>query len=321
MIGAAAFFIQLALAVASDPYVRTRAELCQGQSDQHCLWWPARSTVTFRQHMRGNPPTPDPTGTAVFDAVTRAWHTWQAILDDCGSLTIAEGPRTDDVTLGYDSSNPSANQNIVIFRQRACTVPDPVPANHTCALGTGDCGSAYDCWDNRPDVIALTTTTYDKCSGRIYDADIEFNSIGSGSSTNGFKFTLVDQPACQPFRPDYNCVAADIQNTATHEFGHALGLDHTAYPIFDPCDPGCFSSVGYTHSTMYAQAPVGDLCKRCVDSATRQFICEVYPKNKASVDCVTSKGGGCSTAPGMPMLALALLGLVTWARSQRRNRR
>jgi hypothetical protein len=170
--------------------------------------------------------------------------------------------------------------------------------------------------------IALTTTTYDECSGRIYDADIELNGKMPGDTSNyGFRFTLVDSPRMCQSSADYNCVVADIQNTATHEFGHTLGLDHTAYPIFDACDPGCPASMTtYTHSTMYTEAPAGDLCKRCVDRGSRQAICDIYPKGKSALDCVPTKGG-CSAAPAGPIIALALLGIRILAPRRDRRRR
>ncbi len=296
--------IALVLGVSSDPYFRTRAEAPSPQAPQHCLWWTGGAGVVFRQNEVGNPATPTGQNTEVFAAVTRSWQTWQAIMNDCGSLTISEGPRTNDRTIGYDSSNPSANQNVVLFRQRSCN--GLIPATATCTPGTGDCGNAYDCWDHLSAVIALTTTTYDKNTGRIFDSDIELNGRAPNGN-GGFIFTTVDSPRC-PSQADYSCVAADIQNTATHEFGHALGLDHTTYPIFDACDPGCPASMTlYTHSTMYDRAPPGDLCKRCVDSASRQFVCDVYPKGKAAQDCLPKSG--CSAAPGGPMLVLSLLAL------------
>ncbi len=334
MIAAAPLVVSLVLGQPTDPYVRTRAkDLCPPQTDRHCLWWPAKSTVTFRQNARGNPATPDTgSGTAVFDAVTRSWQTWQGIMNDCGSLTITEGPQTDDKSIGYDSRTPSANQNIVIFRQQSCLALlalGLIPSNHTCALGSGDCGSDYDCWDHDHSAIALTTTTYDNCSGRIYDADIEMNGKLPGDTSGdcgrpggeGCRFTLVDSPRTCQSSTDYNCVVADIQNTATHEFGHALGLDHTWYPIYDACDPGCPASFTlYTHSTMYFEARPGDLCKRCVDSGSRQFICDTYPKGKAALDCVPTKGG-CSAAPAGPMIALALLAIRILAPRRDRRRR
>jgi Synergist-CTERM protein sorting domain-containing protein len=324
--------ISLALGVTcNDPYVRTRADnttCTTPTSSAHCLWWPGQSTVTFHQSTTGNPAsTPsDPTNAAVFAAITRSWQTWQGIMNDCGSLTITEGdkvgsdqPGSPGRTVGYDQSSPNSNINIVLFRQRTC---DFVPSSDPCHTSS-TCGNQYDCWEHSASTIALTTTTYDRNTGKILDADIELNGQAPGGTT-GFKFTLVDMPPCPMSVTSYNCVAADIQNTATHEFGHSLGLDHTMYPIFDPCIPGC-TSMNYTHSTMYAQAPTGDLCKRCVDSGSRKFVCDVYPKNQAAKDCVgngttgSSSSSGCSAAPGGPMLALALLALRTARR--RRGRR
>jgi hypothetical protein len=117
----------------------------------------------------------------------------------------------------------------VLFRQLTCSPPvvqqtDPCHTDSTC-------GNAHDCWEHDPNIIGLTTTTYDKNSGKILDADIELNGQAADVQT-GFKFTTVDLPPafrCPIGQTAYTCVAADIQNTATHEFGHALGLDHTGY--------------------------------------------------------------------------------------------
>jgi hypothetical protein len=222
-------------------------------------------------------------------------------MTQCGSLTITEGAQVSATNggriVGYDQSNPSSNINVVLFRQTTCNVPSTDPC-HT----NNDCGNTYDCWEHGPSTIALTTTTYDKNTGRILDADLELNAAQ-------FKFTTVDSPSC-PLSGStaYTCVAADVQNTATHEFGHSLGLDHTLYT--DPQDG--------KPSTMSPTAPTGDLTKRRVDSGSHKFVCDVYPKGQAAQDCI--KTSGCSAAPGGPMLVLALLGL-RMLRGRRAHRR
>ena len=101
-----------------------------------------------------------------------------------------------------------------------------------------------------------------------------------------------------------SCVANDVQNAATHELGHFLGLAHSPDPS----------------STMYASEPIGETSKRVLDSGSKQFICDVYPSGRPSQDCSSSGGGGggssgsgCSSAgdptvlgPGLLVLLLAL---------------
>lgn len=289
--------IALAATVPSDPYVRSRAtETCPHASAAACLYWPA-GTVVFNQSELGNPPT----GSSLFAAVTKSWQSWQSILDGCGNLTLTEGPRVADRTIGYQKGS-SNNSNVTVFRTKLCSAV--VPANDPCK-SSGSCNNQYDCWDDftidRNNTIALTTTTYESCTGRILDADLEFNAAT-------FKFTTVDSPPCPRLAPNYNCVATDVQNTATHEFGHSLGLDHTNWR-----DPSTGQS-----STMSPSANVGDLDKRVVDNGSRQFICMVYPKGGASRGCLNTDSSGCSTTSGAPMVLAAAAWLVGRRKSRGR---
>ena len=61
-------------------------------------------------------------------------------------------------------------------------------------------------------------------------------------------------------------MATDIQNTMTHEMGHAMGLDHVAEPL----------------STMEATAPMGETQKRIIDVGTAAGFCDAYPRGPAA---------------------------------------
>ncbi len=133
--------------------------------------------------------------------------------------------------------------------------------------------------------MALTTLSYDDANGQILDADIEFNS-------EFFDFGLNGEPHL-----------ADVRNTATHEIGHMLGLDHSM-------------AAG---STMNPSAQPGDVDKRDLTEDDIAGICELYPLNGdpnvceppyngLSLDCSSvrcnepmdsSTGGICSAAPGI----------------------
>ena len=203
------------------------------------------------------------------------------------------------------TKNLSSNTNVILFRPKSCT--GTAPSSDACWKDSS-CGNKYDCWEYSDATIALTTSTYDTHTGRVYDADVEFNA-------GRFYFTTVDGPTCTRTPPatQNSCAAYDIQNTMTHEAGHLIGLDHTDYP----------------GSTMNPTAPLGEISKRTIDSGSHSFVCDTYPKGLPSQDCVVppvtpaltpvTSGGCATTGPGLPTGALlCLLGLAVRRRSARR---
>jgi len=266
----------------SAPYVRSRVDV--GNPSTQCLYWTS-TRVVWNQSTFGNP---DTKGDTEFDAIRASFQSWQDIFAECGNLTLEEGPRVNERTVGY--RRKGNNTNLVLFRTRDCDAV--VPATDAC-WDADTCANAYDCWDDDDNTIAITLTTYDERSGIIYDSDISFNAAR-------FAFTTADGQMCfPPVMTD--CVATDVQNTATHEVGHLIGLDHTLAP----------------GSTMNPSAPPGELSKRVVDPGSRDFVCAAYPRGQASQACrhpvmsleMGPKAGGCSAAG--PGGTLSLLGI--WA--------
>lgn len=268
------------------PYVRTKTD-----DGSHCLRWPvnagARGTIHFVQSSTGDPAL----GSGVFDAVSRSAQTWETQLQACGNLDLAEtGQHSASRFVGYNQSGQ--NENLVLFRLQLCSAV--VPAGDGC-VAAGSCGNTYDCWDHGSTVVALTTSSYVVSTGVVLDADVEINAASATP-------TIVDSPPCTQGSISTTCVANDVQNAVTHEFGHFLGLAHSPDPS----------------STMYASEPLGETSKRVLDSGSKQFVCDVYPAGQASNDCASSGGGsssssGCSTAgdpgalgPGSLLLLLAL---------------
>jgi uncharacterized protein (TIGR03382 family) len=265
------------------PYERTKTD-----DGSHCLRWPvgsgARGSVTFVQSSVGEPSL----GSGVFDAISRSAQTWQAQLQTCGDMDLVEGARSASRFVGYRQSGQ--NENLVLFRSQLCS--DVVPGGDPC-VAAGTCGNTYDCWDHGTTIVALTTSSYVVSTGELVDADVEMNAASATP-------TLVDSPPCSGSLST-SCVANDVQNAATHELGHFLGLAHSPDPS----------------STMYASEPIGETSKRVLDSGSKQFVCDVYPSGRASQDCSSSGGGsggssgsGCSSAGDPSVLGPDILVLL-----------
>jgi Matrixin len=270
----------------SVPYVRTKTD-----NGSHCLRWPvsagARGTISFVQSNVGDPIL----GQGAFDAVSRSAQTWETQLQACGNLDLVEGAHSASRSVGYTQGGQ--NENLILFRSELC--PAVVPAGDPC-IAALTCGNVYDCWEHGATTVALTTSSYVIASGEVLDADVEINAATATP-------TIVDSPPCSPGSISTSCVANDVQNAATHELGHFLGLDHSPD----------------ASSTMYASEPLGETSKRVLDSGSKQFVCDVYPSGQASRDCTSSGDGGCSSAGGTGAVGPGLLLLLAFVTRRART--
>lgn len=277
---------------ACPPYTRTKVD--DDDPGSHCLYWKQDSALEWRVNDQGNPENVNDTE---FEAVSKALATWQTEFTACGSLSVKQGEKTSSRLADFDRKKTD-NFNAVLWRFKKCT--DVVGMSDGC-WKNDDCGNQFDCWQHNPLALAITTTNFDPATGQILDADVELN-------TPSFIFTTVDAPQCVGGVRNQFCVVTDIQNTLTHEFGHALGLAHSCQ----------------VNSTMYASAMVGELSKRVLDVGSKQFVCETYPKGQVSKDCIIKtfdgklgRAQGCGCGSAAPGLAWAGLAAVFLARRRR----
>jgi hypothetical protein len=317
-------------------YVRTRT------MDGFPVRWYA-PCLTLTVHT-GSPPAPL-TNDGFLDAARNAAATWSRPAVSCTDLFM-------HVLALPSASAPVAidSQNNVTFRTtRWCREP---------------AGEQEICYD--PSALAITIVTsriFNNAStvqnnttmarAFVVDVDIEINAThflwddlvkisadGTGSAQRIF---LANRPAAQN-------KMHDLQNTLTHEFGHAIGLEHNCVlnagkPLGPDHEgnpvPACDSaSAQAAEATMFAAVIQGDTTRRTLADDDRLAVCQVYPAMAGRETCLAgvpalppvATGCECAlartghrAAPGhgrpTPAAALLALGLLLTAARKRPSRR
>lgn len=111
-----------------------------------------------------------------------------------------------------------------------------------------------DDWEHSRTSFAVTAVSYRPDDGEIVEADIEvnefdydFDALESGPSPN----------------------VPDLQNTITHEIGHAFGFAHSKHDS----------------ATMYGGARPGETRKRTLHSDDIDGLCQVYGRGSFDSEC------------------------------------
>ncbi len=262
-----AMLATLALASSAQAFCRTHTK---GPSSSSCpescstsglpiAWSTPQLTYAFNE--RGFPDLDDEDLRRIFAASTAAWQGVTCDGDSIG-LDITADPLPTDAELGPVSEEPNDNA-IVYFDQEQWDEN---------SLGN----AAY----------AVTKVWFVPSTGELIGADMMFND-GMGP------FGECSKQGCVDGGP-----RVDLQNVATHEFGHFLGLAHS-------------NSEG---STMYCNAFPRDISKRSLAKDDIAGLCEIYPPGEAFVapaPPARRKGGGCALghgAEGSGLLLALLLG-------------
>jgi hypothetical protein len=158
-------------------------------------------------------------------------------------------------------------------------------------------------YDDAFDTLALTTITYNRESGEIYDADVEINSYMAS-------FTVGDEN-----------VHHDLSAILTHEIGHFLGLSHndnaatTMWCCYEPTD---------TQQRTLHQEDIAGICDVYPpDRSVNANACD--PRHGFSNLCASDQDEGCGiggpSRPGSGLIAaFGLLGLGIVLRRMRKSK-
>ena len=161
-------------------------------------------------------------------------------------------------------------------------------------------------WPPGLESAVAITSVFARSDGRIVDADMQINAEWSDWANLDPGFDLSGLSNQFPF---------DLQNAATHEFGHLLGFGHTCYSAFSdkvrPVDdqgqevPDCGDSApdAVRQSVMYAIVdPLQlEVSKRFLSDDEIRGVCEIYPTTAAAPACALdtpNDGCGCAAAAG-----------------------
>jgi len=147
-------------------------------------------------------------------------------------------------------------------------------------------------WEDQTEALAVTIVSYEVATGRILDAEIRINDEADWS--------IVGSGAQDPSR-------YDVQNTVTHEIGHAFGLAHAQ---------------DRPEATMYPSAATAEILKRDLDPDDVAGFGYLYLSPAAGPEEPTPspRSMGCSlsgTTGGDAMLILLVLGTAIGGRRRR----
>jgi hypothetical protein len=198
----------------------------------------------------------------------RSFAHWSDLVCEDGPVALSPRAESESTSSRNESQANGPNTNVILHLSEA----DFLAAD----------GSEF--------AFALTHLTY-RNTGEIIDADILFNA-GRGP------FTICPESGCPGG-------AVDLENVATHEIGHLLGLAHSEDD----------------EATMACSAEVGDLGMRSLELDDIEGICEIYgpaaieeraaalTQRRVPAGCACRAGGPTGHGPSALTISLALLAL------------
>jgi uncharacterized protein (TIGR03382 family) len=221
------------------------------------------------------------------DAAFAAWENASSSMA-CGGVRFTTRI-VDDAPEGKDGVNTIHFRDTTWCRPSSGSIADPEVCHN-------------------PDAVAVTRVLYvdepgSARDGEIVEVDIDVNAVGFTLATDG------------------RANAIDVQSAATHEIGHALGLDHNcgvengAWPSDRDGTPvpSCESvSADLANAVMYVQVVPGATNMRSLKASDTTGLCDAVGGT-----CESEVTGGCSTGSNTGIGAVFVLAFAALRRRRR----
>ncbi len=243
------------------------------------IWWP-QYCISYSMQYQASRKVPLDVATAAAEKAFGVWQNASCPFGGVPSIKVDHVFGTVACKM-HEYNQVDGNANIVLFHD------DEWP------------------YMNGTDTLALTTVTFSKKTGEIYDVDMEINAMQPLSTSDA-----VDPEAY------------DLQSIITHEAGHFLGLGHSTFPeatMWTTYAPGNDSFRDL------ADDDIAGICSTYPPTDEPQ-VCDYVPRQGFSPDCgiYPAGAGTCALAPMGGRTrggssAAVVLGLAALATKRRRR--